>query len=150
MSEMSPGSADGDERALAARLRLAVVRLNRTLRAQRSEDRTATLTQLSALSTLDKNGPMSPGELAAKERVQPPSMTRVICALEGLGFVTRCPHPTDGRQTVIEATGAGRAYVAAEVSARERWLDERLAELSDDERAVLWRAAEILDGMTSS
>lgn len=149
-NDMSARTESADQRTLAARLRLAVVRLNRRLRAQRSEDRTATLTQLSALSTLHKHGPMTPGELAAKERVQPPSMTRVISALQESGFVTRSPHPTDGRQTVIEATGAGQAYVAAEVSARERWLDARLAELSEDERAVLCRAAEIIDRMAST
>ncbi|MQA16176.1 MAG: MarR family transcriptional regulator [Pseudonocardiaceae bacterium] len=147
---MTDTGASGGERTLASRLRLAVVRLNRRLRAQRSEDRTATLTQLSALSTLHKHGPMSPGELAARERVQPPSMTRVIAALQEAGLVTRRPHPTDGRQTVIEATAAGLAYVEAEVSARERWLDERLSELTDDERTVLCRAAEIIDRMAGT
>ncbi len=147
---MSARPESADDRTLAAQLRLAVVRLNRRLRAQRSEDRTVTLTQLSALSTLDKCGPMCPGELAAKERVQPPSMTRVISALEDSGLVTRSPHPTDGRQTVIEASAAGQVYVATEVSARERWLDERLAELGEDERAVLRRAAEIIDRMAGT
>ncbi|MCA1670816.1 MAG: MarR family transcriptional regulator [Actinobacteria bacterium] len=150
-----------DERTLAARLRLAVVRLNRRLRAQHSIHQSAagqsgfaahpaTLTQLSALSTLYEHGPMTPGELAARERVQPPSMTRVIAALEDAGFVTRTPHPTDGRQTVIAVTDAGTAYVEAEVSARERWLDARLDELSDDERALLCRAAEIIDRMAGA
>ncbi|MPZ65734.1 MAG: MarR family transcriptional regulator [Pseudonocardiaceae bacterium] len=147
---MSARPESADERTLAARLRLAVVRLNRRLRAQRSEDRTVTLTQFSALSTLHKSGPMSPGELAARERVQPPSMTRVISALEESGLLTRSPHPTDGRQTVIEASAAGKAYIAAEVSARERWLDERLAELSEDERTVLRRAADIIDRMAGT
>lgn len=138
------------ERTLAGRLRIAVVRLNRRLRAQRDSAAVATLTQLSALSSLHQHGPMSPGELAARERVQPPSMTRVIAALTELGFIDRSPHPTDGRQTVVSLTEAGRAYVDAEVCARERWLDERLAELSEEERAVLWRAAEIVDRMASS
>ena len=140
----------GDERTLAARLRLAVVRLNRRLRAQRGGTQAATLTQLSALSTLYRHGPMSPGELAVKERVQPPSMTRVISALEETGFVTRTPHPTDGRQIVIAVTEQGSGYVEAEVSARERWLDERLAELTDAERTLLCRAAEIIDRMAGS
>lgn len=139
-----------DERTLAARLRLAVVRLNRRLRAQRAGEQTTTLTQLAALSTLHRHGPMSPGELAAKERVQPPSMTRVISALEEIGYVARSPHPTDGRQIVIEVTDVGRKYVDAEVSARERWLDERLADLTEDERALLCRAAEIIDRMAGT
>lgn len=149
-NDMSARPESADDRTLAAQLRLAVVRLNRRLRAQRSEDRTVTLTQFSALSTLHKCGPMSPGELAARERVQPPSMTRVISSLEESGLVTRRPHATDGRQTVIEASANGRAYVAAEVWARERWLDERLAELSEDERTVLRRAAEIIDRMAGT
>lgn len=139
-----------DERTLAARLRLAVVRLNRRLRAQRANEQTTTLTQLAALSTLHRHGSMSPGELAAKERVQPPSMTRVISALEEIGYVTRSPHPTDRRQIVIAVTDVGRKYVEAEVSARERWLDERLADLSDDERTTLCRAAEIIDRMAGT
>jgi DNA-binding MarR family transcriptional regulator len=138
------------DETLAGRLRIAVVRLNRRLRVQRDSAAVVTLTQLSALSTLHQYGPMSPGELATRERVQPPSMTRVIAALIELGFVDRSPHPTDGRQTVVALSEPGRAFVDAEVCARERWLDERLAELSADERAVLWRAAEIVDRMAST
>lgn len=134
------------ERTLASRLRLAVVRLNRRLRAQRT-NATVSLTQLAAMSTLFKCGPLTPGELAAKEGVQPPSMTRVIAALEEFGFVTRRPHPTDGRQAIVALTDEGRAFHDAEVSAREAWLDRRLAELDDDERELLARAAEIIDRM---
>ena len=130
--------------ALASKLRLAVVRLNRRLRAQRTSS-VISLTQLSALSCLHKCGPLTPGELAAKESVQPPSMTRVIAALEELGYASRRPHPTDGRQAIVELTQAGVDYVEAEVSAREAWLDKRLAELTEAEREVLSRAAEIID-----
>ncbi len=143
-------TAATDQPALATRLRLAVVRLNRRLRVQRDTEAVATLTQLSALSSLRRHGPMTPGDLAVRERVRPPSMTRVIAALGELGFVERSPHPTDGRQNVVALTDAGCAYVDAEVSARERWLDLRLAELSADERAVLCRAAEIIDRMAST
>ncbi|MEJ2858299.1 MULTISPECIES: MarR family winged helix-turn-helix transcriptional regulator [unclassified Saccharothrix] len=134
------------ERGLASRLRLAVVRLTRRLRAQRVNS-AISLTQVSALSTLHKCGPLTPGELAAKEGVQPPSMTRVIAALEEFGFATRRPHPTDGRQAIVELTEAGLAYIDEEVSAREAWLDKRLAELTPEDRAVLSRAAEIIDRM---
>jgi DNA-binding MarR family transcriptional regulator len=135
-----------DERSLASRLRLAVVRLNRRLRAQRRSS-SVTLTQYSALSTLKKCGPMTPGELAAKEVVQPPSMTRVIAALEDGGLVSRRPHPTDGRQSIVELTQDGLALVLADISAREAWLDKRLAELTDAERRTLTEAAEIIDRM---
>lgn len=136
----------GNERPLASRLRLASVRLNRRLRAQRTGS-SVTLTQFSALSTLKKCGPMTPGELAAKEVVQPPSMTRVIAALEDQGYVSRRPHPTDGRQSIVELTEAGLGYVLADISAREAWLDKRLAELTDAERDILAEATEIIDRM---
>lgn len=146
----APEILPAGEQALASRLRMAVVRLSRRLRAQRDSEAIATLTQLSAMASLHRHGPMSPGELAAKERVQPPSMTRVIAVLTELGLVSRSPHPTDGRQTVVALTEAGRTYVDAEVSARERWLDERLAELTEADRAVLSRAAEIIERMAGS
>jgi DNA-binding MarR family transcriptional regulator len=134
--------------ALASRLRLAVVRLNRRLRAQRDAEAVVTLTQLSAMASLHRHGPMTPGELATCERVQPPSMTKVIAALTERGFVDRSPHPTDGRQTVVALTEAGRDYVDAEVSARERWLEAQLAQLTSDERALLRRAVDIIDRIT--
>jgi DNA-binding MarR family transcriptional regulator len=131
--------------ALASRLRLAVVRLNRRLRGQHDAEAVVTLTQLSAMASLYRHGPMTPGELAACEHVQPPSMTRVVAALAEQGFVDRSPHPSDGRQTVVTLTEAGRAYVDAEVSARERWLDAQLAQLTADERNLLRRAVQIID-----
>src|SRR5919198_1780294 len=117
--------SEGNERSLASRLRLAVVRLNRRLRAQRTSS-SVTLTQLSALFCLYKCGPLTPGELAAKEVVQPPSMTRVIAALEEQGYVSRRPHPSDGRQSIVALTESGLGLVLADISAREAWLDKRL------------------------
>jgi DNA-binding MarR family transcriptional regulator len=137
-----------DAAALAHDLRLAVMRLSRRLRNQRVNT-TVTLTHLAALSTLQRNGPMSPGELAAHERVQPPSMTRVVVALEGMGLVTRTPHPTDGRQVIIELTPAAEELLGAEARAREAWLSERLHELTAEERAVLRDAAAIMDKLAS-
>jgi DNA-binding MarR family transcriptional regulator len=120
------------------------MRFSRRLRNQRV-DTSVTLTHLSALSTLKRNGPMSPGELAAHERVQPPSMTRVVVALEGMGLVTRTPHPTDGRQVIIGLTAAAEDLLSAEARAREAWLSSRLQELTADERVVLREAAEIME-----
>ncbi|MGW5055509.1 MarR family winged helix-turn-helix transcriptional regulator [Actinokineospora sp. NPDC004072] len=134
-----------EQSTLTSRLRLAVVRLNRRLRAQRTA--TVSLTQISALSCLHKCGPLTPGELAAKEGVQPPSMTRVIAALEDMGYVTRRPHPSDGRQAIVALTETGLVYIKGEITAREAWLDERLNELDDEEREILSRAAEIIDRM---
>ena len=137
-----------DTAALAHDLRLAVMRFSRRLRNQRV-DTTVTLTHLAALSTLKRNGPMSPGELAAHERVQPPSMTRVVVALEAQGLVTRTPHPTDGRQVVVHLTERGRELVLAERRRRDAWLACRLRELTPDERAVLREAAPILERLSA-
>lgn len=133
------------ERTLASRLRIAVVRLNRRLRAQTESN--VTLSQMSALSCLWRNGPLAPRELAASEGVQPPSMTRVIAALEELGLVRRRQHPTDGRQAIVELTEAGDERMEQEVSVREQWLDLRLAELTEQERDTLSSAARILERM---
>src|SRR3954462_6606507 len=116
------------------------MRLSRRLRNQRV-DPSVPLTHLAALSTLKRNGPMSPGELAAHERVQPPSMTRVVVALEGMGLVTRTPHPTDGRQVVIDLTPAAEELLASEARAREAWLSGQLQSLTAEDRAVLRQGA---------
>jgi DNA-binding MarR family transcriptional regulator len=120
------------------------MRFSRRLRNQRV-DTSVTLTHLAALSTLKRHGPMSPGELAAHERVQPPSMTRVVVALEGMGLVTRTPHPTDGRQVVIGLTAAAEDLLDAEVQAREAWLTGGLQELTAEERTLLREAALIME-----
>jgi DNA-binding MarR family transcriptional regulator len=133
-----------DTAALAHDLRLAVMRFSRRLRNQRV-DTSVTLTHLSALSTLKQHGPMSPGELAGHERVQPPSMTRVVVALEGMGLLTRSPHPTDGRQVVIDLTPAAAELLGAEAQAREVWLTGELADLTDDERTILREASTIME-----
>jgi DNA-binding MarR family transcriptional regulator len=137
-----------DTAALAHDLRLSVMRFSRRLRSQRV-DSSVTLTHLAALSTLKRHGPLSPGELAAHERVQPPSMTRVVVALERMGLVTRTPHPTDGRQVVIELTDAAEQLLLDEARAREAWLSGRLHELSAEDRATLREAARIMDELAS-
>jgi DNA-binding MarR family transcriptional regulator len=106
-------------------------------------DTSVTLTHLAALSTLQRHGPMSPGELAAHERVQPPSMTRVVVALGERGLVTRTPHPTDGRQVVIGLTDTAERLLTEE--AREAWLSARLHRLTPQERAALREAAAIME-----
>jgi DNA-binding MarR family transcriptional regulator len=137
-----------DTAALAHDVRLAVMRFSRRLRNQRV-DTSVTLTHLAALSTLKRHGSMSPGELAAYERVQPPSMTRVVVALEAKGLVTRTPHPTDGRQVVIDLTPAAEELLGDEVRAREAWLVGELQELTAEERAILREAAAIMDKLAS-
>ncbi len=133
-----------DTAALAHDLRLAVLRLTRRLRSQRA-DTSLTLTQLAALSTLRAKGPLSPGELAACERVQPPSMTRVLATLEGAGLVARTKHATDGRQVIVQVTERATDLLDDEIRMREAWLTQRLTELTPPEREQLRRACAIIE-----
>lgn len=91
---------------------------------------------------------MTPGELAEHEKVQPPSMTRVIAALEDQGLLLRRPHPTDGRQVVLNLTDKGRGLLKEERRRKEAWLARRLQELTSEERVILRRAAPILDRLS--
>ncbi|MFD4295110.1 MarR family winged helix-turn-helix transcriptional regulator [Rhodococcus sp. NPDC058505] len=138
-----------DTRSLASDLSLAVVRLSRHLRGRRA-DSPVSLTQLSALASLDEHGPMTPGGLASKERVQPPSMTRVIASLAEGGMVSRTPHPTDGRQIIVSLTDAGHALLADETSAREKWMTDQLAGLDPEQLAVLRRSIDIIGGFVTN
>lgn len=131
-------------RALAADLMLAIVRLTRQLRGERVSTE-VTLTQLSALSALKREGGMTPGALAASERVQPPSMTRVIATLTAAGLVERTDHPTDRRQVIINLSESGAELLAGERTAREAWMTERLAALRPEQLEVLRSAVVILN-----
>lgn len=129
---------------LAAQLRPALLRLTRIVRNQRV-DMSVTLTQLSAMSTLLKSGPMSAGELAACERVQPPSMTKVLANLEERGLVRRESHPSDRRQAIIAITQEGIDLLDSERRSRDAWLSQRLAQLTPEERALLRDVVPLLD-----
>lgn len=137
-----------DVQALASDLSLAVVRLTRHLRGRRA-DSLVSLTQLSALSTLYREGSMTPGLLAARERVQPPSMTRVIASLSELGLVERTPHPTDGRQIIVRPTDAGRSLVDDETNAREAWMTDQLNVLPQSQIQVLRDAVAIMNSIVN-
>ncbi|PWU52405.1 MarR family transcriptional regulator [Micromonospora sp. S4605] len=128
---------------LAPQLRDAITRLNRRVRQARPVG-DLTVTQLSALTSLKLAGALTPRELADIERVQPPTMTKIVAKLEERGLVQRSPHPTDGRQVILAATEGGRAVLDQFERARNSWLADRLAELSEAERDTLRQAAEIL------
>ena len=138
---------------LASALRISVSRLARRLRAERltkGMEPGLSDTQLAALAALEVHSAMTPGELAEHEKVQPPSMTRVIAALEELGLVMRAPHATDRRQVVLTATERGRELVHQSRRLREAWLAKRRRELTPQERAVLRAAAPILEKLSQS
>jgi DNA-binding MarR family transcriptional regulator len=139
---------------LATALRISVSRLARRLRVERLMPELAepalSDTQLAALATLERHGAMSPGDLAEHEKVQPPSMTRVIAALVDWELVTRAPHQTDRRQVILTVTSEGRSLVQKVRRRKEAWLARKLAELSPQERATLREAAPILEKLSQS
>src|SRR5215472_1088719 len=137
---------------LATSLRISVTRLARRLRVERQADGLASLsdTQLAALAVLDRHAAMTPGELAEHEKVQPPSMTRVIAVLEERRLVMRAPHPTDRRQVVLTVTEEGRELVSQARRRRDAWLSKRLKVLSPEERAMLRAAAPVLEKLSQA
>jgi len=128
---------------LAGMLGDAIGRFNRRLRQARPVGE-LTQNQISVLTSLDMAGALTPRELADAERVQPPTMTKVLAKLEERGLVQRTPHPTDGRQVLLSATAEGRAVIAEQRRVKDEWLTRTLAELPAQERETLRQAAEIL------
>ena len=132
-----------DTAELAGELRLAVHRLTRRLRQENPPD-DLTLSQISALAVVFREGSLTAGDLAAAEQVRPPSMTRMIAALETSGMVQRTANPADARQVMVSITDRGRSTMETYIQLREQWLTEQLADLSDDELATLQRACDLL------
>lgn len=131
----------------ASQLRVSVARLARRLRQEGSQDENATPSQLTALATLYRDGPMTLGELAAAERVKPPSMTRVVEALEERGLVRRDRSTDDARCVHVSATDSGRRAHEDYRQRRDAWLAVQLAKLTTEERDTLRLAADLLDRM---
>jgi len=134
---------------LSTSLRVAVMRLARRLR-QEGQREDLTPTQLAALATVDKRGPLTLGELAAAERVQPPSMTRVVAALEAAGLLTRSADPADRRVALVAVTRAGRSAISAIRRRRDAWLEQRLRDLPAEDLETLNRAAAVLERLADS
>jgi DNA-binding MarR family transcriptional regulator len=131
---------------LAAVLRISISRLSRRMRAQ--GDHSLSATQFAALGAVSRHGVLTPGELAEHEKVQPPSMTRVIARLEEMGLLRRSPHPTDRRQVVLRLTEQGEKLLKGERRRKEAWLARRMEELSAEEIAILRKAAPILERLS--
>jgi DNA-binding MarR family transcriptional regulator len=130
---------------LASELRLSVVRLRRRLAVERHPDNELSMNAMAVLGALYRNGEVTLGELAAHERVQPPSMTRTVNCLEDGGYVSRRAHDSDGRQVLVALSDKGRTTLLADRRRRDEWLARRLRELSPVEREVLRDAAPILE-----
>lgn len=130
---------------LASELRLSVMRLRRRLASEVHPDNELSMNAMAVLGALFRYGELSVGELAARERVKAPSMTRTINCLADGDHVVRRPHETDGRQVLVALTDKGRATLLADRRRRDEWLARRLRDLTPDERDVLRRAAPILE-----
>jgi DNA-binding MarR family transcriptional regulator len=130
---------------LAGHLRLVIVRAARRLRQEAGVELSPSLT--AALSTVGRHGPLTPSELAARERIQRPTATRVLARLEDMGLIARTPDPHDRRSSLVAATAAGRALLDELRTRKTAFLAERLERLGPEERAALDRAADILERM---
>jgi len=135
---------------LASELRLSVMRLRRRLANERHPDNPLSMGAMAVLGCLFRNGDLTVGELAALERVQPPSMTRTVNALEEGGYIARRAHETDGRQVVVVLSEQGRTTLLADRARRDAWLARRLRELTSEERALLRRTAPLLERLATA
>jgi DNA-binding MarR family transcriptional regulator len=128
---------------LAVRLRLAVARTARRLRQEAGEELSPS--QAAALSTINRHGPLTPSELADRERIRRPTATRLIAVLEDAGLVDRTRDPHDGRSFLVSLSPDGRELLARVRTRKDAYLSRRLRELSPEERATLDRASAILE-----
>ena len=142
----TPGRTDA---ALAGALRDAIGRIGRRLRHHASHPELS-LGQLAALRSLERHGPMSPTELATHERVQPPSMTKIVGRLLELGYVSRSPHPDDRRQVVVAISADGIALLDDDRRRRDAWLAQRLPTLTAEEISALRAALPVLEKLSRS
>ena len=142
--------ASRSDTGLASELRLSVMRLGRRLRNERRPDNPLSVSALSALGVLFREGECTVGTLAVHERVQPPSMTRTVNCLVDEGYAVRRPHDTDGRQVLVDLTDKGREILLADRRQRDAWLAQRLRELTPDERALLREVAPLLQRLATT
>jgi DNA-binding MarR family transcriptional regulator len=139
-----PTTAQPDTRAeLAARLRLALTRTARRLRQQGGADLSPSLS--AALATIARQGPLTPSELAFAERIQRPTVTRLLARLEEEGLVTRTADPLDGRVRRVAVTAPGAALLEETRARKDAWLARGLEGLTDADLAALRRTAALLE-----
>jgi DNA-binding MarR family transcriptional regulator len=136
----SPPASD-----LASRLRLAITRTARRLRQEAGA--ALSPSQTAALATIERHGPLTPSEVAIRERVQRPTVTRVLARLEESGLILRAADPADGRSALVTVSPAGRELLAAVRTRKDAYLAQRLEGIDPADRAALDRAAAILERM---
>lgn len=143
MTSTPPVTLAADAVEVAGRLRMTAFRLTRLLRQQDTEGLAPTLS--AALATIVRDGPLTLGELAGREHVAPPSITKAVEKLVAAGLATRASDETDRRVVRVNATAAGRRRVAQNRSRRTAWLAGRLTDLSPTDLAKLAAATDVLE-----
>ena len=129
---------------LASRMRLVVMRLARGVRRE-SAGGDVTQSMLSALASVDRRGPITLGDLAAVERVRPPSMTKIVARLEESGFVARQVDGADRRVVRVRVTSAGHRFVEDARRRGSAYIAARLQTLPAEDRAVVEAALPVLE-----
>jgi DNA-binding MarR family transcriptional regulator len=142
---MATTSSTEIKEELAPRLRWAVTRTARRLRQEAGTDLGPS--QVAALATVERHGPLSPSELAKIERIKRPTATRIVGHLEAAGLVERVKDPADGRASILTATAEGRAHLKRLRERKTAYLAQRLDKLDAEDRRTLERAAELMEGM---
>jgi DNA-binding MarR family transcriptional regulator len=134
------GAARVREVELAARLRLAITRTARRLRQESGTDMGPS--QVAALATIERHGPLAPSELAERERIKRPTATRVLARL-----VERIPDPADGRAAIVSVSSEGRALLRRLRQRKTAYLASRMRELAPRDLEALARATEVLEAI---
>ena len=130
---------------LASRLRLDISRMARRLRQEAGA--LLSPSQAAALTTIERHGPLTPSELAERERVQRPTVTRVLARLEEAGLVDRAADPQDRRSSLVSISEDGRALLESARARTDAFLARRIDALEPADREALERAAALLERM---
>ena len=138
----APRASEAD---LAPRLRFAITRTARRMRQEAGSDLGPS--QTAALATIERHGPLSPSELAQRERIKRPTATRILGHLEAAGLLERVRDPDDGRCSILSVTADGRALLRRMRARKTAYLAHQISALHPDEVAVLERAADVLERM---
>jgi DNA-binding MarR family transcriptional regulator len=134
----------------AAAVRRGVMSLGRRLKLERPPGGRTSL-ELSVLGHLHRRGPLTPGEIAAAERVQPQTLTRTLTGLESAGIISRTDHPEDGRRSLLTLTDSGRGALRADMAERDSWLAAAMsASLTSTESELLRLAAALLERLADA
>ena len=139
-----------DARRAATAVRRAIITVGRTLRAERTAGGFTSL-ELSVLGHLNRRGPLTPGDLAAADRVQPQSLTRTLTRLAARGLLSRQPDATDGRRSLLAITAVGVSSLHSEMDQRDQWLAAAMAaNLTSTETELLRLAGELLERLADA